>query len=87
MGYETQRLRRYSPDCIAMPVSTSQKNQLNVIAKYIKSWIVEATKVFNQDRQKEYEREEAEQRRKKQEEIQRLKDEAEMRSLVKGLFE
>ena len=89
MGFETYRLRRYPPDCIAMPISTSTTLGYNLknIAQYMKAWIAEATRVFNEGQRARYVQEENERRRKKEVEINRLKKEAEMRTAVKGLFD
>ncbi len=89
MGFETYRLRRYPPDCIAMPISTSTTLGYNLknIAQYMKAWIAEATRVFNEGQRARYVQEENERRPKKEVEINRLKKEAEMRTAVKGLFD
>ena len=89
MGFETYRLRRYPPDCIAMPISASSTMGYNLksIAQDMKAWISEATRIFNNEQRALYVREENESRRKKEAEISRLKKEAEMREAVKGLFD
>ena len=89
IGFETYRLRRYPPDCIAMPISTSSALGYNLknIAQYMKAWIIEATRLFNEEQQSRYNREENDRRRNKEAEINRLKKEAEMREAVKGLFD
>lgn len=89
MGFETNRLRRYPPDCIAMPISTSTTLGYNLksIAQYMKAWIKEATRVFNEEQSARFAREENDRRRKMEAEINRLKKEAEIRAAVKGLFD
>lgn len=89
MGFEPYRLRKYPPDCIAMPLSPSTTfgDNLKNIAQYMKAWIVEATKLFNAEQRTRYIQEENERRQKKEAEISRLKKEAEMRAAVKGLFD
>jgi len=87
VGFEPRRLRHYSPDCIAMPISTDSLPNLKHIAQNIKAWLVEATRVFNEERRAEYARKEIESRQKKEAEIARLRKEAEMRTAVKELFD
>lgn len=87
MGFETHLLRNYPPDCIAMPISTLYADYIQSIARYMKEWFAPATSVFNNTVRIEYNREMTERRRKKEEEILRLKKEAEMREAVKGIFE
>ena len=87
-GFGPINLRKYPPDCIAMPVSASAgSDTLKSIAQHLKSWIPAATGEFNREQQKRYAREEDERRQKKEAEIKRLKKEAEMREAVKGLFD
>ena len=87
-GFGPINLRKYPPDCIAMPVSASAGGDtLKSIAQHLKSWIPAATGEFNREQQKRYAREEDERRQKKEAEIKRLKKEAEMREAVKGLFD
>ena len=89
IGFETYRLRRYPPDCIAMPIPMSSALGYNLknIAQYMKAWITEATRLFNEEQRSRYNREENDRRRNKEAEINRLKKEAEMREAVKGLFD
>lgn len=89
MGFETHRLKRYPPDCISMPIPTSSTMGYNLknIAHYMKAWLVEATRVFNEDQRVRYVREENDRRRKKEAEINRLKKDVEIREAVKGLFD
>lgn len=89
VGFETYRLRKYPPDCIALPIpmSSSLGYNLKSIAQYMKAWITEATSVFNIEQRTRYNREENERRRKKEAEINRLKKEAEIRAAVEGLFD
>ena len=89
MGFETYRLRRYPPDCIAMPIPMSSALGYNLknIAQYMKAWITEATRLFNEEQRSRYNREENDRRRNKEAEINRLKKEAEMREAIKGLFD
>ena len=89
IGFETYRLRRYPPDCIAMPIYTSSVLGYNLknIAQYMKAWITEATRLFNEEQRSRYNREENDRRRNKEAEINRLRKEAEMREAVKGLFD
>ena len=88
IGFETVRLKRYPPDCIAMPIParTSWGYDLKTIATYMRGWIIEATRLFNEEQRYQYNQEESERRKKKEEEIKRLKHEAQMREAVKGLF-
>lgn len=87
-GYAPFNLRKYPPDCIAMPISVSSQNvDLKSIAQNLKAWISAATVVFNREQRVRYDREENERRQKKEAEIKRLKKEAEMRAAVKGLFD
>ncbi len=89
MGFEPYRLRRYPPDCIAMPISTSTTlgYDLKNIAQYMKDWIVKATNVFNEQQRTQYYQEQRAQRQAKEAEIRRLRKEAEMRAAVSGLFD
>ena len=89
VGFETYRLRKYPPDCIALPISMSSSLGYNLknIAQYMKAWITEATNMFNTEQRTRYDREENERRRRKEAEINRLKKEAEIRAAVKGLFD
>lgn len=89
MGFEPHRLRRYPPDCIAMPISSSTTLGYNLksIAQNMKDWIKGATRIFNEERHAEHIREENERRQKTEAKIQQLKREAEMREAVKGLFD
>jgi len=89
VGFETYRLRKYPPDCIALPISMSSSLGYNLknIAQYMKAWITEATNMFNTEQRTRYDREENERRRRKEAEINRLKKEAEIRVAVKGLFD
>ena len=72
-----------------MPISANSTWGYNLkdIAQYLKAWITEATRVFNEDQRTQYVREENERKQKKEAEINRLKREAEMREAVKGLFD
>lgn len=89
MGFETNKLRMYPPDCIAMPIYTSSALSYNLknIAQYMNAWITEATRLFNEEQQARYNREENDCRRNNEAEIKRLRKEAEMREAVKGLFD
>ena len=89
VGFETYRLRKYPPDCIALPIpmSSSLGYNLKSIAQYMKAWISEAISVFNTEQRTRYNREENERRRNKEAEINRLKKEAEISAVVKGLFD
>ncbi len=89
VGFEIHKLRRYPPDCIAMPIPTSSPWGYNLknIAQYMKTWISEATRVFNEEQRARYSREEKERQQKKEAEINRLKNEAKMRAAIQGLFD
>lgn len=87
MGFETYRLRGYLPDCIAMPISASYGRDIKTIALSMKDWIKQATGVFNNQVRADYNREMTERIRRKEAEIQRLKNEAKMRSDLKGIFD
>ena len=89
LGFETTRLRKYLPDCIAMPISATSPWGYNLknIAQYMKSWIIDATKLFNIEQRNKYNEEENARRQKKEAEIKRLNKEAEMREAVKGIFD
>ena len=86
LGYGPHRLRHYPPECIAMPISSSNETNKQV-AKYIKQWLEESTKVFNKKQNDKYIRAENERRQKKEEEIQRLRHEVKMKEAIKGLFD
>jgi len=87
MGFGTNRLKKYPPDCIAIHISAESKNYLKSIAKNIKDWLNGATKVFNTNQRDQYNREELARQQRVKAEIERLKNEAEMREAVKGLFD
>lgn len=88
LGFDTNKLRKYYPDCIAMPISVSSwGHDLKGIAQCMKAWISESTRVFNEKQRVRYIHEENERRRAKEAEITRLKKEAEMREAAKNLFD
>ena len=89
MEFEPNRLKRYHPDCIAMPIPerTSWGYEIKTIAKNMKDWINETTRLFNEEQRYQYNKEERERLKRKETEIERLKHEAQMRAAVKGLFD
>lgn len=78
MGYDPNQLRLFNPDIIAMPMRRESVDLIKQMAGYIKGWLPPATNLFNQQIR-------SMNRRRKQEEEERIRSEIQRRKADNAL--